>query len=155
MKYLMSLISILNLGFRTNKTFIDFNLKPNYLAKFLDVLVENNFVSYEKIVDSGSIEVMKPKKSDIITPKKTTFKKAILKHPKLRIFFKKNTCKTLKIISTPGRKLSVSTYKLKSLCFKNSTNAVFILSTSKYGFIDSNKALKNNVGGLLICKINF
>ena len=154
MKYLMSLISILNLGFRTNKTSIDFNLKPNYLSKFLDVLADNNFISYEKIIDSGYTEIPKHTKPGIASPR-TMFKKAVLKHPKLKIFFKKNTCKGLKILSTPGRNIFISTYKLKSLCFKHSTNTIFILSTSKYGFIDSNKALKNNVGGLLVCKIIF
>ena len=150
----MSLISILNLGVRSNKTLIDFNLKPNYLSKFLDVLVENNFISYEKIVDSGFTEIPKHKKPGIASPR-TMFKKAVLKHPRLKIFFKKNACKGLKIISTPGRKVFVSTYKLKSLCFKNSSTSIYILSTSKYGFIDSTKALNNNVGGLLICKVSF
>lgn len=154
MKYLMSLISILNLGVRNNKTLIDFTLKPNYLAKFLDVLVENNFISYEKIVDSGFIEIPKHTKPGIASPR-TMFKKPVVKHPKLKIFFKKNTCKDLKIISTPGRKVFVSVYKLKSLCFKNKHKAIFILSTSKYGYIDSTKALNYNVGGLLICKITF
>lgn len=153
MKYLMSLISILNLGVRNNKTLIDFNLKPNYLSKFLDVLVENNFINYEKIIDSGYIEIPKPQANTGSTT--TMIKKAVLKHPKLKIFFKKNTCKGLEIISTPGRKIFINTYDLKSLCFKNSTKAIFILSTSKYGFIDSHKALEKNVGGLLVCKIFF
>jgi len=154
MKYLMSLISILNLGVRNNKTLINFNLKPNYLSKFLDVLVENNFISYEKIVDNGFYEIPKHTKPGIASPR-TMFKKGLIRHPKLIIFFKKNTCKGLKIISTPGRKVFVDVYTLKSLCFKNSSKAIYILSTSKYGFIDSTKALNSNVGGLLICKISF
>lgn len=149
----MSLIAILNLGVRNNKTSINFNLKPNYLTKFLDVLVENNFISYEKIVDSGFTEIPKHTKPGIASPR-TMFKKPVLRHPKLKIFFKKNTCAGLKIISTPGRKVFISVYKLKSLTFKNKGKAIFILSTSRYGYIDSHKALNYNVGGLLVCKIS-
>lgn len=55
----------------------------------------------------------------------------------------------IKQISKPGKRV----YIKNKWIYKNNTTALFIISTQK-GFLTQNQALKLNVGGELICKIN-
>lgn len=52
-------------------------------------------------------------------------------------------------ISTPGKRIYIKNKWL----YKNNTPNLYIISTSK-GFVTQNQALKLNLGGELICKIN-
>lgn len=60
--------------------------------------------------------------------------------------------KSIKVVSTPGNKYFVNFKKLSSIIHQNPLS-FFIISTS-YGIIGSREAIRLNVGGELLFKIN-
>jgi ribosomal protein S8 len=48
----------------------------------------------------------------------------------------------------------ISAYKLKSLVYLNQRK-MYIISTAAFGIVSSDTAIKNNVGGELLCEVSF
>jgi ribosomal protein S8 len=140
-KHLCNFIAVLNLGVRTKKNSIKIVLKNNFLKTFLGFIFKENFIHTYRL-----------KKTGVVYGKKGTYRK---EEEEATIFFRKNLIKKITLMSKPSYKKSISVYKLNSLHYKNGSRCVYILSTSEKGLITSYSCVKNNIGGLLICAIQF
>jgi ribosomal protein S8 len=71
---------------------------------------------------------------------------------RVSVYLKAGVIRRVKIVSTPGRKYHVSSYKLASLVYKN-PRVVYIVSTAYLGIVSSRIALSKNLGGEVLCSI--
>lgn len=79
-------------------------------------------------------------------------KSYLISEKKICIFlWDKTNYSVVKIISTPARKFNSSYKNLKKLQ-KYDLGSIYLISTSK-GIITHTEAIKNKVGGLIICQL--
>jgi ribosomal protein S8 len=64
----------------------------------------------------------------------------------------KTLINSVKILSKPSHNRYISLFQLKSLLYLSNSNEVYILSTN-LGLLTADNALKFQVGGKLICKL--
>lgn len=128
---LSNILSNIFLALKEKKLFIVYPYsKP--LLPFLRFLIKYRLIRTLKI---------------ILYENKLCFKIFLLYDEKKRPFFI-----NLKIFSKPKFWTRLSNYKIVSLDFKNKSS-LFVFLTSK-GFVTQKTLLKNNIGGILLYKIN-
>jgi ribosomal protein S8 len=128
MSHIANLISCIKVGVKCSKTQIYYSGGPKFLVNLI-----------KAIYDEGLVLRYVVSRENFLT---------------ITVFLKSNLIKDIKIVSTPGRKLYTTVYQLQSEVFKN-PRFIYFISTSRYGIISSNTALKMNVGGEVLCVVKF
>jgi ribosomal protein S8 len=126
MSHIANFISCIKVGVKCSKTQVGYSGGPKFLVNFI-----------RAVYSEGLITRYVVSQKDVLS---------------IKVFLKPGLIKDIKIISTPGRKMYISVYKLKSLLFKN-PRIIYFISSSAYGIISVNKALEKNTGGELLCSI--
>ena len=114
-------------AFYNDPVIVEYNLLCENVLK---ILLNNGYINEYKVVDNGN-------------------KKSIEVY--LKVFNKKKVINSFKLLSTPGRRLYNDLAELK---YRYSFNpfSLVIVSTSK-GVMTIADAIKNKVGGQLVCEI--
>jgi ribosomal protein S8 len=134
MNHLANYISCIQVGIKCHKTEVCFVRTTRFLRNFIKAIYSSHLIYSYKFFKNGN---------NIHGEVSSTIR-----------FFSIDFLKNVKILSTPGRKMYVSSYKLKNLIYMNKKK-VFIISTSHTGIISGTEAIKNNIGGELICEFLF
>jgi ribosomal protein S8 len=128
MSHIANFISCIKVGVKCSKTRVKYSGGPKFLINLIKAIYDEGLVIRYVVL-----------KENFLT---------------ITVFLKQNLIKDIRVISTPGRKVYTSVYLLRSWVFK-SPRSLFFISTSKYGIISSDFALKMNVGGEVLCIVKF
>ena len=126
MSHIANFISTIKVGVKCSKTQVKYSKGPKFLISFIKAIYSEGLITRYVVSQEKFLTI-------------TVFLKPLL-------------IKDIKIVSTPGRKMYIPVYLLKSYVYKN-PRALYFISTSKYGIVSSNFALEKNVGGEILCLI--